>query len=76
MPSLPEGTRVTRRQDARLAFVRDGTAYAFWVKTLRETHSIYGRTCRPLVVPPDESITIDTPDDWREAERRIVTATA
>ena len=30
VPFLPEGTRITRRQDARPAFVRDGTVYVFW----------------------------------------------
>jgi CMP-N-acetylneuraminic acid synthetase len=68
---LPDGMRVTRRQDARPAFVRDGTAYTFWTRTVREQHSIYGRDCRPLVVPAGESMTIDTWDDWREAERRL-----
>ena len=71
VPFLPEGTHITRRQDARPAFVRDGTAYVFWARTLREARSIYGRTCRPLVIPAEESITIDSPDDWLNAERRI-----
>jgi CMP-N-acetylneuraminic acid synthetase len=74
VPFLPEGARVTRRQDARPAFVRDGTVYACWAKTVRETHSIYGRSCRPVIVPSGESITIDSPDDWQEAERRMSTA--
>ena len=71
VPFLPDGTRITRRQDARPAFVRDGTAYVFWTKTLRETRSIYGERCHPLVVAAHESITIDTPDDWEAAERRL-----
>jgi CMP-N,N'-diacetyllegionaminic acid synthase len=71
VPFLPEGSRVTRRQDARPAFVRDGTIYAFWRRTVLNTGSIYGNDCRPLVVPARESMTIDTPDDWEEAERRI-----
>ena len=33
-PFLPEGARVTRRQDARPAYSRDGTVYAFWRATL------------------------------------------
>ena len=70
-PFLAEGARITRRQDARPAYVRDGTVYAFWRRTLTETHSIYGRVCRPLIVPADESLTIDTPEDWAEAERRL-----
>jgi CMP-N,N'-diacetyllegionaminic acid synthase len=76
VPFLPEGVRVTRRQDARPAVVRDGTVYAFWRRTLRNTGSIYGTNCQPLVVPARESITIDTPEDWDEAERRLAAAEA
>ncbi|MDA1183166.1 MAG: acylneuraminate cytidylyltransferase family protein [Acidobacteria bacterium] len=75
-PFLAEGEHVTRRQDARAAFVRDGTVYAFWSRTLQETRSIYGRDCRPLVLDEAESITIDTPRDWAEAERRLRVADA
>jgi len=75
-PFLPEGLRVLRRQDARPAFVRDGTVYAFWTRTLREARSIYGQNCRPLVVPAGESITIDTQADWQDAERRLAIAIA
>lgn len=71
VPFLPEGAAVTRRQDARPAFVRDGTVYAFWRRTLRDTGSLYGRVCRPLVLPASESLTLDSEDDWREAERRL-----
>jgi CMP-N-acetylneuraminic acid synthetase len=74
VPFLPEGVRITRRQDARPAFVRDGTAYVFWTRTLREMRSIYGEHCHPLVVAAHESITIDTPDDWEAAERRLAGA--
>lgn len=74
VPFLPEGTRITRRQDTRPAFVRDGTAYVFWTRTLGEMRSIYGEHCHPLVIPARESITIDTPDDWEAAERRLVGA--
>jgi len=74
VPFLPQGAAVTRRQDARVAWERDGTVYAFWLRTLRETRTIYGRDCRPLVLPARESLTIDTPDDWDDAERRIAAA--
>jgi CMP-N,N'-diacetyllegionaminic acid synthase len=70
---LPEGARIARRQDARPAFVRDGTAYAFRTRTLREQGSIYGRRCRPYLIPAAESLTVDTLDDWAEAERRLAT---
>ena len=70
VPFLPEGHRVTRRQDARDAYVRDGTVYAFWRRTLEGKRSIYGDDCRPMIIEASESLTIDGPDDWAEAERR------
>ena len=70
-PFLPEGRSLTRRQDARAAYARDGTVYAFWRKTLVEMASIYGNDCRPLLVPSQESVTLDTPDDWPIAELRV-----
>ncbi len=68
-PFLPEGARVTRRQDVRPAYSRDGTVYAFRRDTLERFGSIYGEDCRPLVVAPPDSLSIDTPDDWAAAER-------
>ena len=70
-PFLAEGTRVTRRQDARPAYVRDGSVYAFWRKTLVDYGDIYGRICRPLVIPSSEAVTLDLPDDWDVAERML-----
>jgi CMP-N,N'-diacetyllegionaminic acid synthase len=68
-PFLPEGARVTRRQDARRAYVRDGTVYAFWTRTLRDMGNIYGRRAVPLLVDAADSVTIDNPADWDAAER-------
>ena len=65
---LPEGARVARRQDARTAYVRDGTVYAFFTETLRRSGSIYGTDCRPLLIDPAESLSIDTEADWSAAE--------
>ena len=62
---------MTRRQDARPAYVRDGTVYACWRETLERFGSIYGNDCRPLLVDPHESLSIDSIDDWSEAERRL-----
>jgi CMP-N-acetylneuraminic acid synthetase len=70
-PFLPDGARVTRRQDARPAFVRDGTVYAFRTDTLRRFGTIYGDDCRPLVLDADESLSIDTAADWAAAERAL-----
>ena len=70
-PFLPDGARVTRRQDARPAYYREGTVYAFWRATLERYGGIYGDDCRPLLLRPSESLSIDTEDDWNEAERRL-----
>jgi CMP-N-acetylneuraminic acid synthetase len=68
-PFLPEGAGVARRQDARPAYARDGTVYACWRATLERFGSLYGDDCRPLVLSPAESLSIDSPDDWAAAER-------
>jgi len=68
-PFLSGGDAIARRQDARPAYVRDGTVYAFWTRTLATHGTIYGADCRPLQVAPQESVTIDTADDWITAKR-------
>jgi len=70
-PFLPEGARVARRQDARPAYSRDGTVYAFRRETLKQFGNIYGDTCRPLVLDPADSLSIDSPADWDVAERML-----
>jgi len=71
-PFLAEGERVTRRQDARPAYSREGTAYAFWRATVERFGNIYGERCEPLVIDAADSLSIDSPADWAEAERRLV----
>ena len=68
-PFLTEGERVTRRQDVRPAYSRDGTVYAFRRDTLDRCGSIYGDDCRPLIIDARESLSIDTPEDWAAAEK-------
>ena len=70
-PFLAEGARVTRRQDARPAYSRDGTVYAFRRDTLERYGTIYGEDCRPLIVDPSDSLSIDSPADWDAAERLL-----
>ena len=71
VPFLPEGARVARRQDARQAYSRDGTVYTCWRRTLERFGSIYGDDCRPLLIDARDSLSIDSPDDWDEAERLL-----
>lgn len=70
-PFLPGRTRLTRRQDVEPAYSRDGTVYAVRRDVLVEEHDLYGKNCSPLVLAPDESINLDTPEDWAAAEARI-----
>jgi CMP-N,N'-diacetyllegionaminic acid synthase len=68
---LPDGERVSRRQDARPAYSRDGTVYAFRRSTIEKSSGIYGEDCRPLLIDPSDSLSIDSPADWDEAERLL-----
>ena len=70
-PFLPGGARVTRRQDARPAYSRDGTVYAFRRSKIERFGGIYGDDCRPLLIDASESLSIDSPADWDEAERLL-----
>lgn len=70
-PFLPDGARVTRRQDARPAYSRDGTVYAFRRSTIEKTGGIYGDDCRPLLIDARDSLSIDSPADWDQAERLL-----
>jgi CMP-N-acetylneuraminic acid synthetase len=68
-PFLAEGADVFRRQDARPAYSRDGTVYAFRRQTLDRFGTIYGDNCRPLLIEHQDSLSIDSPADWEAAER-------
>ena len=68
-PFLPDGARISRRQDARAAYSRDGTVYAFRRSTLERYGNIYGERCLPLVIDSQDSLSIDSPADWHAAER-------
>jgi CMP-N,N'-diacetyllegionaminic acid synthase len=70
-PFLAEGGGVTRRQDARPAYSRDGTVYACWRATLDRCGDIYGNDCRPMMIDARDSASIDSPADWTAAERLL-----
>lgn len=67
---LPERKETTRRQDARPAYSRDGTVYAIKRETI-EQGSLYGSHCVPLVIPSNESVNLDTEEDWTRAEAMV-----
>jgi CMP-N,N'-diacetyllegionaminic acid synthase len=70
-PFLSDRPPLTRRQDARPAYWRDGTAYVFWCATLERFGNIYGENCCPLILDGHDSLSIDSPADWDEAERLL-----
>lgn len=68
------------RQQARRAYVRDGTVYAFWRRNLLEViddggvvdgGDFYGVHVRPLIIPAHETCPLDTLEDWQRAEERL-----
>ena len=64
-------TPPTTRQELAPAYVRDGTVYAFYRKTVQQFGDIYGYERLPLIIPSEETCSLDTPQDWTEAERRL-----
>jgi CMP-N,N'-diacetyllegionaminic acid synthase len=60
----------TRRQDMPPAYIRDGTVYAFWRRTVTRYGNIYGPESTPLIIPPEETCELDTMSDWANVEAR------
>jgi len=53
------------------AYSRDGTIYLTRRDVLMDGNSIYGQRSVPLIVHPEDSANLDTPEDWAEAEARM-----
>jgi len=68
---MSDGSRYTRRQDVPQAYRRDGTLFVTKVSVILEQKSFYGNQCVPYIIRPDESMNIDTPEEWSEAEDRL-----
>ena len=59
------------RQTLPEIFWQTGYVDAVWTDTIRTKHSMTGERILPLIIGADEWIDIDSPDDWRRAERLI-----
>lgn len=59
------------RQALPEVYWQTGYVDAAWNDTLRIQRSMTGRNILPLVIDPSEWIDIDSPDDWRRAERLL-----
>ena len=64
---LPEGRKIIRRQDAPKAFLREGTVYLTTVEALYKYKDLYGERCIPMIISNDESLSIDTIEEWSYA---------
>ena len=68
LPFMPDGLKITRRQDAPKVYTRNGQFYVMRTQTLLEKNSIYGDHCLPFVTS-HEAVNLDTMDDWVAAEK-------
>ena len=60
------------RQSLPKIYWQTGYVDAIWTDTIRTKHSMTGERILPLIIGADEWIDIDSPDDWRRAERLII----
>lgn len=68
----PVKKRINRRQDMPEAFVMNGAVYACRTSVLLGPEpSLYGDRVVAYPMPIERSISIDTPEDWEEAERQL-----
>lgn len=59
------------RQALPDVYWQTGYVDATWSRTILKKNSMTGERILPLVIDPDDWIDIDTPDDWRRAERLV-----
>jgi len=67
---MREAVPNVNRQSLAPTYVRNGLAYAVRVPAFLETHSIHGTRAKAIVVT-EPAVSIDTPEDLREAERLL-----
>jgi N-acylneuraminate cytidylyltransferase len=61
------------RQALPTVYWQTGYVDAAWAKTILEKRSMTGERILPLVIEPGDWVDIDSPDDWKRAERLITT---
>jgi N-acylneuraminate cytidylyltransferase len=59
------------RQALPEVYWQTGYVDTAWAKTIINKNSMTGEKILPLVIDPSEWIDIDSPDDWRRAERLL-----
>jgi CMP-N,N'-diacetyllegionaminic acid synthase len=66
-----EETIISRRQDLKKAFVRDGAIYLTCTEVIMNQNSLYGTTLGYIESDSEWYANIDTMEDWMEAERKV-----
>lgn len=61
------------RQSLPEVYWQTGYVDAAWSDTILKKNSMTGERILPLVIPPGDWVDIDSPDDWRRAERLLKT---
>ena len=59
------------RQGLPEVYWQTGYVDAAWADTILKKNSMTGERILPLVIDPSEWVDIDSPDDWRRAERML-----
>jgi CMP-N,N'-diacetyllegionaminic acid synthase len=68
----PIRTRINRRQDMPAAWVMNGAIYAFKTRVLFDSApSLYGSSTAAMRMPHPFGLSIDTLQDWEEAEKAL-----
>ena len=68
----PVRRRINRRQDMPEAWTMNGAVYLFRTSVLTAAEpSLYGNRTAAYVMPPEFGVSIDSLDDWAEAERAL-----
>ena len=65
----PVRRRINRRQDMPAAWTMNGAIYLFRAAVIGGSEpSLYGNRTAAYVMPPQFAVSIDSPDDWTQAE--------
>ena len=71
-----ESEPIPRRQDLPPAFHREGSVYLTKIEALRKYGNLYGKTVRGYEIQPQNSVNIDTFEDWNLAENLLAKGVA
>lgn len=70
-----ESEPIPRRQDLPPAFHREGSVYVTKIDALRKYGNLYGEKVQGYQIDPQNSVNIDTLEDWDLAEKLVATRT-